>query len=67
MNVAINAGLYVSAYRRLLHGERAAATGRRKTLCYALHTDFEMAPLLKSFSLGVRVKLLNGSIPIDNY
>ena len=63
-NVAINACLYVSAYRRLLHGERAV--GRRKTLCYALNTDFEMSSFLEMNSLRVRVKLLNGSIPVDN-
>lgn len=65
-NVAINACLYVSAYRRLLHGERAGGGGRRKTLCYALGTDFEMSSFLEMNSLGVRVKLLNGSIPVDN-
>ena len=47
-------------------GSGGGGVGRRKTLCYALNTDFEMSSFLEMNALGVRVKLLNGSIPVDN-
>ena len=65
-SVARDASLYFMALQRLSRRTQARNATYRKQLSYAFHTDSDVSASLESIPIAVRMKLLNGSIPVDD-